>query len=574
MVTDRPHIVLVLVDDQGYGDMGCHGHPALSTPHMDRLESESVRFEDFHVSPMCTPTRGSLLTGLDPLRHEAINVSSGRALLDARLTTLPDVLRADGYRTALFGKWHLGDGHPHRPQDRGFDRALWFPSSHITSAADHWENDYFNTWLRSEDGTEAQHPGYCTDVLFDEAFAWLREGSDATEPTFTYLSLNAMHWPFLVSDRYREPYLDEYDHELASYFGMVANVDENLGRLDATLRELGIWENTVVVYLSDNGGSVHTTGVYNAGMRGSKTELWDGGHRVPAFLRWPAATAGGEGRGRAMRELVVAQDVMPTLLSFAGVPTANLEFDGVDLSTSVIDGAPTLAKRTSVVQYSRFSRARPVYGDAVVMRGSWRYLVGDASLYDVAIDPGQSDDIARRHPGVVASLQHHYDDWWAAVSLHRERVQRISIGHPAEPVTRLRTPDWDDVFLDVQADIRDGIDRKGTWNVDIAVSGRYEIALRRWPPEAKLPLRAAAPTFDGADSTWPAGRALDIREARVRVGGWTAASDAVGDCTDAVVFEMQLYAGATTVEAVFLGPDEAELCGAYFVDVTPIPETA
>src|SRR5262245_56981384 len=193
----KPNVILVVTDDQGYGDFSCHGNPVLRTPNLDRLHAESIRLTDFHVTPMCTPTRGQLMTGQDALLNGAMNVSSGRTLLRRGITTMPEIFRANGYRTAMFGKWHLGDNYPYRPHDRGFEEALYYPSSHISSAPDYWNNDYFDDVYRRNGKPEAQK-GYCTDVFFAEAERWIRGSARRSEPFFTYIATNAPHGPLFV----------------------------------------------------------------------------------------------------------------------------------------------------------------------------------------------------------------------------------------------------------------------------------------------------------------------------------------------------------------------------------------
>jgi len=199
----RPNVVIVITDDQGYGELSCHGNPVLRTPNLDRLHDESVRLVDFHVAPMCTPTRGQLMTGVDAFRNGAMNVSSGRSLLRPEFPTLGEMFRASGYATGLFGKWHLGDTYPYRPQDRGFDETLWFPSSHLGSVPDAWDNDYFNDrYIRNSRRTATR--GYSTDMLFREAFSWMKRESEAGRPFFCYLAPAAAHQPHFVPARYRE----------------------------------------------------------------------------------------------------------------------------------------------------------------------------------------------------------------------------------------------------------------------------------------------------------------------------------------------------------------------------------
>ena len=309
----RPNVILVLTDDQGYGDLACHGNPVLKTPNLDRLYAESIRFTDFHSAPMCTPTRGQLMTGVDCLRNRAMNVSSGRTPLGREFPTMADVFAANGYRTGQFGKWHLGDNYPYRPQDRGFAQSIWYPSSHIPSAADYWNNDYFDD-VYQHNGKRESFKGYCTDVFFAEGMKWMRSCAERKEPFFCYLATNAPHGPLFVPDRYREPYRQR-PRAVASFFGMIANIDENVGNLDAFLRETGLRDTTLLIFMTDNGGTAGVN-VYNAGMRGRKIDLYDGGHRVPCFVRWPA---GNLGSPRDIGELTQCQDILPTLIDLCGL---------------------------------------------------------------------------------------------------------------------------------------------------------------------------------------------------------------------------------------------------------------
>lgn len=235
----RPNVVIVLTDDQGYGDLGCHGNPYVKTPHLDRLHAESIRLTDFHVAPMCTPTRGQLLSGLDALRNGAMNVSSGRTLLRRGLPTIANFFADAGYRCGVFGKWHLGDNYPFRPHDRGFHDAVYYPSSHIGSAPDYFTNHYFNDtyW---HNGQRKQYTGYTTDVFFDEAMKWMARQAAEGQPFLCYIPTAAAHGPLLAPEEYRKRYegLDypgvppAQQQAVSRFFGMIANIDDNMGRLE------------------------------------------------------------------------------------------------------------------------------------------------------------------------------------------------------------------------------------------------------------------------------------------------------------------------------------------------------
>ena len=424
----RPNVIVVLTDDQGYGDLSYTGNPVLRTPALDRLQAESVRFTDFHVCPVCTPTRGELMTGCDSLRNGATFVSMGRALLRTDLPTAADIFAANGYRTGLFGKWHLGDNYPYRPQDRGFQEAIWHPSWGITSAADVYGNDYFDDTYRHRDRME-EFRGYCTDVWFEQATAWIRRCTRGGDPFFAYVGTNAPHGPLWVPDHYRDPYRGAVadgrvtaDH--ASFFAMIACIDENLARLDWFLHQNGLYDDTIFVFMTDN-GTASGEAVYNAGMRGRKSSIYDGGHRVPCLLRWPgggigglragdaapareAATggsdlaararaaagassqmaasgapaggaaarsgggatggttrwagAGARAAGRDVTDVTRATDLLPTLVDLCGLRVDDgVAFDGVSLAGVARGTEAALPDRMTVVQYGHPNEA-PEFG--------------------------------------------------------------------------------------------------------------------------------------------------------------------------------------------------------------------
>ena len=232
----RPNVIIILIDDNGYGDFSCLGNPVVKTPAMDRLHAGSVRFTDFHVSPMCTPTRGQLMSGLDACHSGATSVCAGRSFMRRGIPTMAEIFRANGYRTAHFGKWHLGDSYPNLPHQRGFEESVFFPGWGVTSMADRWENDVFDPWYR-HNGVLEHYKGYCTDIFFDLTMNWIKERRQKNEPFFVYLPTNAVHGPCWVADKYKKPYEGKGP---AGFYGMIANVDENVARLDAFLGDQGL----------------------------------------------------------------------------------------------------------------------------------------------------------------------------------------------------------------------------------------------------------------------------------------------------------------------------------------------
>ncbi len=556
----RPNVIIVLTDDQGYGDLSCHGNPVLKTPNLDRLHGEGVRFTDFHVSPMCTPTRGQLMTGRDALANGAMNVSSGRTLLRREIPTMADFFASSGYRCGQFGKWHLGDNYPYRPHDRGFHEAVWYPSSHISSAPDHWNNDYFDDTYRHNGRLEA-YRGYCTDVFFGEAMRWMKETAAAGRPFFTYLALNAPHGPLWVPQKYRDLYKDQ-PRNVAGFFGMLANIDENMGKLDAFLRENKLRDDTILVFMTDNGGTAGVP-VFNAGMKGKKIELSDGGHRVPCFVRWPG---GGLRAAGDVGELAQVQDLLPTFIDLCGLERPkDAAFDGASLAKLLRGKEERLADRMLVIQFSRMNAPRPTKGDAAVLWKKWR-LVQDKELYDVGVDPGQKENVIGTQAELAARMRAHYDAWWSRVEPRLDEFGRVIVGSDAENPSLLSPCEWQDVFFDQSAQVRRGEPRNGAWNLEVDRDGEYEVTLRRWPAEADAPIAAGLPAVKIADGEHPAGKALPIAKARLAIAGLDE-TRAVGKEDKAVTFALALKAGPARLQTGFLDDAGKELCGAYYVTV-------
>ncbi|MFM8577212.1 MAG: sulfatase-like hydrolase/transferase [Planctomycetaceae bacterium] len=596
----RPNVVIVITDDQGYGELSCHGNPVLQTPNLDRLHRESVRFVDFHVAPMCTATRGQLMTGVDALRNGAMNVSSGRTPLRKELPTLGDVYRASGYGTGLYGKRHLGDTFPYRPQDRGFGESLWFPSSHLGSVPDAWGNDYFDdTYIRN--GRRTPPKGYTTDMLFREATLWMKRESEAGRPFFCYLAPAAPHQPHFVPARYREqirvafeatrgklrhsdpdaPWGDgqTLEKELTGFLAMVANIDENIGRLDHFLAEQGLRDDTLLVFLTDNGSSFGPR-YFNAGMKGGKTSLWEGGHRVPCFVRWPGGGLRPAGDVDGVTEV---QDILPTLVELLDLdlpPEAS--FDGISLADVVRGRAEVPADRSVVINFSRMpigamrsapgSAAVPRREGAAVLWKCWR-LLGVTELYPLDEDPLQERNVIGQHPDLAAQLLTRLDAWWEGIAGRANEFQAIVIGHPAENPVTLTACEWADVFLDQQAQVRRGERKNGIWHVEVAETGEYAFRLSRWPYAAGLGLADGTPATRVTDGDLPAGDAWPVATARLSVDDIVRTASVIPGAWS-VRFVVPLVAGRTTLETTLLDAAGGEIAGAYYVTAERISRPA
>lgn len=549
-----PNVILVMTDDQGYGDIAAHGNEMIHTPRLDRLHDETVRLTNFHVDPTCAPTRSALMSGRYSTRTGVWHTIMGRSLMSTDELTLAEVFAANGYRTGMFGKWHLGDNYPLRPQDQGFQITLHHGGGGVTQTPDWWGNDYFDDTYVHEDGRPEQFTGYCTDVWFNAAKEFIEHGGEA--PFFCYLATNAPHGPYNVADEYKQPYLDAGVPEpMASFYGMITNIDDNMGRLLDWLDDTGRAENTILIFMTDNGTAAgvargrNATGWrgFNAGMRGQKGSEYDGGHRVPFFVRWPA---GGVGGGRDVDVLAAHVDVLPTL-----VDLCNLEkpegppLDGVSLAPGLLDTDATFEDRTILVHSQRIEYPEK-WRKSAVMTQRWR-LVDRTELYDMVVDPGQQSDVASAHPDIVANLQKSYEDWWESLSPVFDDYVRPVLGSDAESPSHLTCHDWHtrNVPWNQQAVSRDP-EVNGYWEVEIGAPGAYEFTLRRRP--------------DGVDAPLAAGKA------RVRVGETEGESD-VAPAAPFGRVTLQLKAGPARLQT-WLDSENGETRGAYFVDVRRLSE--
>jgi len=562
----RPNVILVMTDDQGYGDIGIHGNIMINTPHLDKLHDQCVRLTDFHVSPCCTPTRASLMTGCDAVRTGAWGTTWGRSLPKKELVMMADVFAASGYHTAFFGKWHLGDSYPFRPEDRGFQDVLYHGGGGVGQTPDYWGNDYFDDTYFHNDKPE-KFKGYCTDIWFDGALEFIKANKE--QSFFVYLSTNAPHGPLNVDPKYSEPYEAKGVRQaMSKFYGMIENIDENMGRLMSKLEEWELAENTILIFMTDNGtaGGFVPKGAlkkktaskngwtgFNAGMHGKKGSLYEGGHRVPFFIRWPA---GGLVGGCDMNKLSAHIDVLPTLIDLCGLDSPRgAKFDGTSLSPLLTGKAAKWPDRTLFVQY-RQSHKPPEKYKAAVLSQRWR-LVGDKQLYDIQADPGQQNNVADKHPDVVEQLHKAYEKWWAEVSKGFDEYSRIILGSEAANPTRLTGFDWVcDKSPWNQTAIRRGVLVNSFWAVEVARDGMYEFSLRRWPEEINAPITRAVER----------GHPIAATSARLTIGEVDLAQPIPDGAVD-VTFRVPLKRGKAKLQTWLIDEPSGESRGAYYVYV-------
>ncbi len=541
-----------MTDDQGYGDMGCTGNPWIQTPNLDEFFVNATRCEDFHVSPLCTPTRGAIMSGRNPLRNGAWATCWGRSILRRDETTLADTFQQNGYRTGMFGKWHLGDNYPYRPQDRGFEKVVAHRGGGVGQTPDFWGNSYFDdTYFHN--GEPVEHEGYCTDIWFDEAMAFIEESRD--EPFFCYLATNAPHSPYLVADEYADLYRGNPDIPEPEFYGMITNIDENWARLTDLLDRLDLADDTILIFMTDNGSSGGfrpDSGMgYNAGMRGRKGSYYDGGHRVPLFVRWPN---GGITGGRNITELVTHMDLYPTFIELCDLQEPDHRpFDGLSVARLLQGADIALPDREIFLQY-RQSTEPPHMWENAVMTHDWR-LVGGEELYHIPSDPGQATDLSEHYPDVVRRLRLAHEERWGEVRPLLEEYCPISIGADEENPTRLNAMD---VMGDVawnQPHIRAAQRSTGRWAVEIEQAGHYIFELQRWPKELGLPIDAELQKMGST--------AIHPSRARLSLGDFEATTE-VPAGAESVTFEADLQPGRTDLDAWFINDDGQEL-GAYYV---------
>ncbi len=467
----RPNVLLIISDDQGYGDLSLHGNPHLRTPALDRLATNGIQFDRFFVSSVCAPTRASLLTGRYSLRTGVRGVTRGDETMRSEEVTVAEALRAAGYRNGYFGKWHNGEHFPYTPQAQGFDDVFGFNLGH-------W-NNYFDTTLKRNTKPE-KTSGFITDVLTDEALKFIE--ANRARPFFCYLAYNVPHSPFQCPDRYFDKYrragLSDYH---ACVYGMVENMDDNIGRVLSRLDELKLRENTIVIFLSDNGANGAR---YNAGMRGTKNSFHEGGTRVPFFLSWPARFR----EPRTVREIAAHIDVFPTLLELCGVPAPKTPPQDGQSLVPLLEGrtnrwpdrilfqqwqAGARADRTGALRTQRFRLANDGNG--------WE-------MFDMLGDPGETRDVSADFGEEKSRLVGAYDQWWKQMKAETPSPwpPPIPVGHLDENPVELPVP---------QSEFTGGIRFSGKhsnnawltnwtsavarveWKLDVVRAGNYAVSL-------------------------------------------------------------------------------------------------
>ncbi|MCK0156455.1 arylsulfatase [Cellulophaga sp. F20128] len=549
----KPNVILIMTDDQGYGDLGRHGSPYVKTPALDALYDESVRLTDFHVDPSCSPTRSALLTGNYSARAGVWHTIGGRSLLKEGMPTMPEIFAANGYETGIFGKWHLGENYPFRPMDRGFKESIVHGGGGIGQNPDYWGNNYYDDTYK-HNGAFEKYEGYCNNVWFGEAINYIKENKD--KPFFCYIPTNLPHAPLLVDEKYVDPYKGQVSDRLAKYYGMISKMDEDVATLLNEVKKMGLEENTIVIFMTDNGPCPWFGGVvidfetgfaeegYTDGLRGGKIWGYENAHRVPFFMRWPN---GGIEGGKDLDMLSGHIDVMPTLLELCGLELPKeLQIDGRSI-VPFLEGETKEWKddRTFFTHNQRVEY--PVKDkEYEVLTEKWRLVKrAENELYDIDNDREEKFNIADQHPEVVKELYGRYDEWWTDVSVDFDKYAAIHVGTPFENPVKLYSHD---------AHTRKG---KKVWVIDVAKTGKYKIEVNRWRAESG---KRMVENYAGD-------KEIAIKDAWLKIGNLEQLKT-VDHKMKAATFEVALKAGTTCFEAAINLMDNGKIVSPECIYVT------
>jgi len=454
-VNQRPNVILIITDDQGYGDLGYHGNPIVQTPNLDKLAEVSVRLNNFYVSPVCAPTRSSLMTGRYSLRTGVHDTYNGGAIMSTDEVTIAEVLKGDGYKTGAFGKWHLGDNYPSRPGDQGFAESVIHLAGGMGQPGDFttyvkFDKSYFDPVLWHNDQQES-YEGYCSDIFTDQAMGFIEQNKEG--PFFCYLAFNAPHTPLQVPDKYYQMYKDvdptrgfegddrpfpemtEKDKEDArKVYAMVTNIDDNVGKLLRKVKDLGIAENTVVIFMTDNGPQQRR---YIAGLRGRKGSVYRGGVRVPFFIQYP-------GKFKADTEINTTTahiDILPTIASICKAPLPKgVKIDGRDLLPLISGQTVDWENRSLFFYWTR--RYPELYNNIALQKGPYKLVgltsydaeINDFQLFNIESDPYELKNLVGEKENLALELKNELDVYYydLVASPHLVNQPRISIGSAHE----------------------------------------------------------------------------------------------------------------------------------------------
>ena len=492
---EQPNVILIMTDDQGWGDFGKHGNSVIETPHLDLLASNSVSWENFYVSPVCSPTRASLMTGRYNQRTKCLDTYLGRSMMASDEVTIAEALGGAGYATGIFGKWHLGDNYPMRPSDQGFEYSFIHKGGGLGQPSDPIENNSrYTDPILYRNNSEVSTKGYCTDLYFDEAIKFISSSQVSQRPFFAYIATNAPHFPSHdVPEKLLEHYKnkdipsilpdDKKDNakeidKVQRVAAMITNIDQNVGKLIESLKEKDLLDNTLIIYLNDNGpNTLRFTGDF----RGKKSNVYEGGIRSPLWLHWPKKFKSAKS---ISSNLAAHIDIMPTIMEACelGIPEA-FQFDGRSLLAKSLDENAELSDRPVIIQAHR-GASLVKHHNFMIRDKQWKLLHNSGftnirlterkpyELYDLISDPGETKNLAEANPEIVKDLTSKYDAWYKDVTETRIRDKGI----PSIIVDKTRE---NPLVLSWQERISKnwGIDYDGFWKLFFPTEVRADIII-------------------------------------------------------------------------------------------------
>ncbi|MFI3331745.1 MAG: arylsulfatase [Rikenellaceae bacterium] len=572
---NRPNIIFIMTDDQGYPDLACFGNPHIKTPNIDALYATSVRLTDYHVSPTSAPSRASIMTGRYSDRIGAWHTVMGRSIPWEDEVILSEVLSANGYTCGVFGKWHLGESYPYRPNDRGFDYSVIHGGGGISQSPDYWGNDYFDDHYKTN-GEWTKYEGYCTDVFFDEATKFIERSQKGKKPFFCYIPTNAPHGPQNVPQKYYDMYANQgLSQGDMKFYGMVTNIDDNLAKFRNRLGELGLIDNTIFIFTTDNGTTRPSFNrrskeySFKGFLREQKDSPYEGGHKVPFFINYPD---GGLNSPRDINELTSHIDIFPTLIDYLGL-TKNLPtkpFDGVSILPLLKGEKVDWADRTIIVDSQR-QHTIAKWRKTAVMSGSWR-LINGVELYDLSSDPQQKKNIASQHPDIVRKLTSDYDEFWHEIYVKdnvNERFVYNYAGGGQNPVTifahDLYSPKQ---YFHDQVHPRRCAPGSGVYKIELLKSGKYKFSLYRYAPESGYSFNSIVPASPAVEGgiidKKPAGVKKELSKATISIGEHKGSQD-VDMSAKCMEFVFDIEKGRYDVDARFIGENGSTHPAYYLV---------
>jgi len=490
--TKQPNVILILTDDAGIGDFGFNGNSLIKTPNLDQLAAQSTRFTNFFVSPVCAPTRASLMTGKFSQTTGVYDTYNGGAVMATDEITLAEILRDNGYQTGIFGKWHLGDNYPYRPVDQGFSESFVFKGGGIGQPGDHdnyfkFDSTYYNPTMYLNE-KKVSTKGYCSDVYTDEALRFIRSEKD--KPFFVYLAFNAPHTPLQVPEKYESMYKNLNQDDFSKIpgspqnmtakdldaarkvYGMMTNVDDNIGRLMKELKDQDLMDNTIVIFLSDNGPQQNR---YKMGLRALKGSVYQGGIKSPCLIHFPGILP----ENKEIATTAAHIDLLPTILDLCQIRIPeNSQIDGRSL-IPLLEGSEEEFKSRTL--FFEWGRGFPIpYRNFSAMKGGYK-LVGNTDqqsglegfeLFDLTASPDESKNILDENREKAQSIKAELEKWYLKTVSHpnNRRVHPAIAGTTHEnPVVLNRNDAKGSPGIWEQEEIF------GYWDVRIATSGKYTV---------------------------------------------------------------------------------------------------